>query len=401
MFNDINLSFDHGLGQDEAMRRVLSRCEIAAERGTIKFIPAETHWTDSGGDFAISALGMTFRGWLKVNDEIVELSLKLPAAARLVTSRLAGILEQEGRMLLQQGASEQRVLQETGVRAAPPTRSVAGERDAVIGVILGYGWDEISVWANSLTQTGFSGARVLIALGADPDFVAKLGVAGFTVLQPHATERLRMNGGFAPFLVERFQLIANYLAATDYRFVVLTDVRDVVFQDNPSLWLQAHLDGGLLASSEGVRIGDEWWGSHILESAFGKDALNSVRDRISHNAGIIAGKPEHCRRLCLDIVRLCTQEHETGADQAAYNLILNEEPWRQAVKTVRHDVPWACQAGTVADPRQLPQLRDALLEAEPVFDGAFVRTTGGEPYAIVHQYDRVPRWREFFEARYG
>jgi hypothetical protein len=277
----------------------------------------------------------------------------------------------------------------------------AGERDAVIGAILGYGWDEVKIWANSLSETGFSGERVLIALDADPDFVARLGEEGFTVVQPGPAERLRMNGEFAPFLVERFRLIANYLAATDYRYVILTDVRDVVFQDNPSAWLEANFgDGGLLASSEGVRIGDEWWASHMLANAFGTDALDAVRDRVSRNAGIIAGTREHCRRLALEIVRLCTQEHETGADQAAYNLILNAEPWEQDVKTVRHDVPWACQAGTVADPRQLPQLRDALLEAKPVFDGAFVRTPRGEPYAIVHQYDRVPRWRETFEARY-
>jgi hypothetical protein len=401
MFNDVNLSFDHDLAPSEAMRRIIARCQSLDASGTITILASDTHWTQTGGAFAVSALGMTFRGWVKANDEIVELSLKLPAPARRIASRIAGIVEQEGRQLLQRESAAKDEPLAIAPSAAPPTRIRAGERDAVIGAILGYGWDEVRIWANSLSETGFSGERVLIALDADPDFVARLGEEGFTVVQPGPAERLRMNGGFAPFLVERFQLIANFLAATDYRYVILTDVRDVVFQDNPSAWLEANLgDGGLLASSEGVRIGDEWWASHMLANAFGTDALDAVRDRVSRNAGIIAGTREHCQRLALEIVRLCTQEHETGADQAAYNLILNAEPWEQDVKTVRHDVPWACQAGTVADPRQLPQLRDALLEAEPVFDGAFVRTPKGEPYAIVHQYDRVPRWRETFEARY-
>jgi hypothetical protein len=210
-----------------------------------------------------------------------------------------------------------------------------------------------------------------------------------------------MNGDYAPFLVERFQHIANFLAATSYRNVILTDVRDVVFQANPAAWLEVNFHGkGLLASSEGVRIGDEWWGSHMLENAFGADALEAVRDRLSRNAGIIAGTREECLRICREIVRVCTQEHETGADQAAYNLILNDEEWRRVAKTVHHDVAWACQAGTVADPRQLPQLHDKLLGSRPVFDGGFVRTPKGEPYAIVHQYDRVPQWRACFEARY-
>ena len=402
MFNDIDLGFDHDLGRDEALRRIIARCESAAKSSAVSFLSSETRWTETGGEFAVTALGMTFRGWLKAKDASVEFSLKLPAAARLIAPRIAGIIEQEGRQLLQESGDRDARAEPVGGNAPPPARAKAGERDAVIGVVFNYGWEEVSVWANSLRETGFSGDRVLIALDADPQFVAKLRAEGFTVAQPGNGERLRLNGGFAPFLVERFQLVANFLASADYRYVILTDVRDVVFQDNPSALLQEKLDGGgLVASSEGVRIGDEWWASHMLERAFGGGAFAGVRDRVSRNAGIIAGSREHCRRLCLDIVRLCTQEHQTGADQAAYNLILNAEPWKHEVTTLRHDVPWACQAGTVADPRQLPQLRDALLEAEPVFDGTFVRTPGGEPYAIVHQYDRVPRWREVFEKRYG
>jgi hypothetical protein len=399
MFKDINLRFDHALGRAEALKRIIGRIEGAAQSGTIAILDDETDWHDAGGEFAVSGLGMTFRGWVKVDDNCADVSLKLPAAARMIASRIAGIVEQEAQLILQDHAREP--TPPTAVDTPPPARMAGGERDAVIGVIFGYGWDEVKIWANSLIESGFAGDRVLIVLGAAPEFVERLGEAGFTVVQPGPGERLRVHGGFAPFLVERFQLIAGYLASTDYRNVILTDVRDVVFQDNPSVWLQDHLDGGgLLASSEGVRIGDEWWASHMVENGFGSDALDAVRDRVSRNAGIIAGSREHCRRMCLDIVRLCTQEHETGADQAAYNLILNGEQWKQDVKTVRHDVPWACQAGTVADPRQLPHLRDALLDAEPVFDGTFVRTPRGEPYAIVHQYDRVPRWRETFEARY-
>jgi hypothetical protein len=396
----ISLSFDHTLPPAEALRRVRERCESAAKSGTVAFIEDDTHWREDGGEFAVKGLGMTFRGWLKVDDEHVELSLKLPTAARLIANRIAGIVEQEARFILQQPS-----LPEPSPLAAapplPPLRTRAGEGDAVIGAIYKYGWEEISVWANSLAETGFVGDRVLIAIDVAPECVERLGEAGFSVIQPRQEDRLRMNGGYAPFLVERFQHIADFLAVANYRHVILTDVRDVVFQANPSAWLEAHFEGrGLLTSSEGVRIGDEWWGSHMLENAFGTDALDAVRDRLSRNAGIIAGTREECLRICREIVRVCTQEHETGADQAAYNLILSEENWRHLATTVHHDVAWACQAGTVADPRQLPQLREALLDVAPVFDGAFVRTPGGEPYAIVHQYDRVPQWRDCFEARY-
>ena len=62
---------------------------------------------------------------------------------------------------------------------------------------------------------------------------------------------------------------------------------------------------------------------------------------------------------------------------------------------------WACEAGTVADPSKIDYFRPNLLGYEPVFDGHFVNTHDGYKYAIVHQYDRVPKWKAFVQERYN
>jgi hypothetical protein len=62
---------------------------------------------------------------------------------------------------------------------------------------------------------------------------------------------------------------------------------------------------------------------------------------------------------------------------------------------------WACQLGTTADPTKLEQFKPFLLEELPKLDGDKVVTSTGLEYTIVHQYDRVPEWRELIEKKYG
>ena len=45
--------------------------------------------------------------------------------------------------------------------------------------------------------------------------------------------------------------------------------------------------------------------------------------------------------------------------------------------------------------------RPHLLEAEPSFVDGIVYTSKGKPFAIVHQYDRVPEWKKIVDEKYG
>lgn len=401
---EVRVRLDHALGRDEALRRVRARVGEAAARRTIGILDDETRWDATGGDVAVRALGQVFRGRVDVADEAVSVRLALPLLARPLAPTVGAIIAEEGRGLLQGAAPAFAPAHRIGAEPPRPRRrDGAGSRDAVIGVIGGYGWPDVAIWCNSLAETGFAGEAVLISLDPVPELEAALSQAGFRVVVPAAHERLATPETPVPILVERFALIAGLLERERWRNVVLTDVKDLVFQANPAAWLERALGPGadLVASSEGIRLGDEWWLSHLLVEDFGEAALARIAGREIRNAGVIAGTRAACRDAAAAIVARCTREGIKSADQAAYNLVLAEPDWEARARLARHDEPWACQAGTTADPRQAPLFRDALVDVRPVFEDGLVRAPAGEPYAIVHQYDRVPDWRAHFEARFG
>ena len=71
--------------------------------------------------------------------------------------------------------------------------------------------------------------------------------------------------------VERFYHIYQLLKDNLYRYVITTDVKDVVFQQNPSIWLENNFtdNDDLVFSSESMKYKDEPWGDQNLRETFG------------------------------------------------------------------------------------------------------------------------------------
>ena len=70
--------------------------------------------------------------------------------------------------------------------------------------------------------------------------------------------------------VQRFISIYQYLSANPARYVITTDVRDVVFQKNPINWLDLYLGNKTVAvASECLRYKDEPWGDNNIKETFG------------------------------------------------------------------------------------------------------------------------------------
>jgi hypothetical protein len=62
---------------------------------------------------------------------------------------------------------------------------------------------------------------------------------------------------------------------------------------------------------------------------------------------------------------------------------------------------WAAQLGTTVDPRKIEQFKPLLLEPSPVMINGKVTTSKGNVFTIVHQYDRIPEWKELIEGTYN
>ena len=76
-------------------------------------------------------------------------------------------------------------------------------------------------------------------------------------------------------------------------------------------------------------------------------------------------------------------------DQAAYNILLNSEPYKSITKFSMSESSWAAQLGTT------------ILEAQPIWKDNYVCTSSGIKHTVVHQYDRIPLWRGAIEKRYS
>ena len=106
------------------------------------------------------------------------------------------------------------------------------QKDLIIGAFNNYtDYDVLKPWVQSIKDTGFKGDTVLFAIGTTPELVKKLGEEGVIVISIPKNDRMMIH-------MQRFIHIYDFLKQKDYRYVVSTDVRDVIFQSNPFDYLE-------------------------------------------------------------------------------------------------------------------------------------------------------------------
>jgi hypothetical protein len=133
------------------------------------------------------------------------------------------------------------------------------------------------------------------------------------------------------------------------------------------------------------------------------------KDNIIVNCGVLAGRFETFLGLCKSIYLVArgTMQHVPGGggpDQAALNLLLDTPVYDYITQITTPNDPWAAQLGTTMDPRKIESYKPFLKHTQPIFDqhlGSSVVTPNGQPYAIVHQWDRVPEIKAAFERLYS
>jgi hypothetical protein len=279
-------------------------------------------------------------------------------------------------------------------------------RDLIISAYTNYNWAKLKYWANSIDRCGFTGDKVLIVYNSDRDTVQKLADMGFKIW---AFNRDYASGNFfwpadLIIVVQRFYHMWQYLDQLPddhYRYVITTDAKDVVFQTNPSKWLEENLgDKDIVASCESIRYRDEPWGDDNLQGSYPM-LHQKMRNNPIWNCGVQAGRMRAMKELWLHIWMMCKAGGRPNPDQAAYNVLLDTKAWKQLTKFTMSEDGWACQAGTTVDPVKIASFRPHLLEAEPTWENGLAKTSDGKTHAILHQWDRIPAWSRDIEQKYG
>lgn len=287
------------------------------------------------------------------------------------------------------------------------------KRDVVITAITGYNFHHIAPWVNSLDRSGFTGVKAVVCYNTDHETVEELVKRGYSILAFHkdpVTGDLSYPNRDFSIVVDRFLhywlMLDNPQNAAGIRYVVATDAKDVIFQRNPSEFLNS-IDPGILVSSEAIAYEHEPWGLNNLTQSFGPLVYEQHKTNTIINCGVLAGTFNHFMGLCKTVYLLShgTVQHVPGGggpDQAALNILLSTEAYKDCTTVTRHGGNWTAQLGTTMDPNKINGYRPHITEALPVFnkETGFVENCYGEPYTIVHQWDRVPEVRAMVEGMY-
>jgi len=271
-------------------------------------------------------------------------------------------------------------------------------KDLIIGGCTNYGINQLKPWVLSINETMKDAHKVMCVGNATLQTRHWLIEQGFEIVDmPEAN---------IPVHVLRFLSIYDYLKNNHqkFRYVVTTDVKDVFFQRDPFEWLNDFFKNrpkfSLIAGSEGMRYKDEPWGNDNLMQCYGPYVHNIFKNNEIYNVGTLAGKAEYVKDLVFNIFTNAINRPIPIVDQAVYNVLLGTQPYLDTTYFAQQRDAWACQAGTTVDPSKIKDFRPFLTEKEPTFEDGIVKTADGEPFIIVHQYDRVPEWKKFVEEKY-
>lgn len=282
-------------------------------------------------------------------------------------------------------------------------------QDIVISAVSSYEYDKLELWVNSLNSCGFKGRKIMICFNVSDDTVNKLTENGIEVFLA-SNKRNQSNNGYLyvenfTFQVPTVRHFVNWMFLKDMkdiRYVISTDCKDVIFQDNPSDWLETNLgDKKLNYGCESLKYKDEDWGYNNMLTSFGPILQNYMKDKPIYNAGSMAGEHKTFVDFSLAVFLSVQNSREPMPDQAGVNVLLSLDPYKSITKFNDHDTNWSCQCGTTVDPRKIDNFRKNLLSPEPVFKDGIVYTSTGKKYVLVHQYNRVPEWHEKIMKKYG
>lgn len=287
-------------------------------------------------------------------------------------------------------------------------------KDIVIGAITNYNWNQIKCWVNSLDKSGFNGLKVLLCYNIDYDVAEELTKRGYTIFAFKKNEekkKLEYDKPNFNICLERFIHIWFFLHRLQnkeqYRYVIATDVGDVIFQTNPSDWLSENLkEKQINVGSECIQYKNEEWNKQNMYLSFGPLIYETMQDKLVYNAGAIAGKFEAFIDLCRTIYMTCggSPTHVPGGggpDQAALNVLLTTKPYADITNFAKSADGWAAQLEIMANPNKIEKLKDFITEPRLKIENNEVYTHDGKKYCIVHQYDVVSELSKYIREKYA
>jgi hypothetical protein len=258
----------------------------------------------------------------------------------------------------------------------------------IAGCITKYGIDDIRPYVESINKSGFDGEKLMMIYDVSAEVIDYLNNNGWIIVQSELYEHV---------ILQRFRDMYALLSEYETDIIIWTDVKDVVFQNNPIKWIEKNMKGDILSLSESVIFKDDDWAVVNAGTSFPME-WEWLQNKISYCAGTIVGKREALRDLFIEIYRWSktTANPEQLSDQAAYNVLINLHHFKNIVQFVNQEEGFATQLGTVLIKANILP----ITEPTPMFKNNKFYNQSGEEFCIVHQYDRNPELKNIIKKFY-
>jgi hypothetical protein len=258
----------------------------------------------------------------------------------------------------------------------------------IIGCITKYGIEQIRPFVESIDRSGFGGDKLMLVYEITQDTIDYLNGKGWTLIQSEPQQHI---------ILQRFRDMYQVLHQYETDVIIWVDVKDIVFQKDPTEWLNKNMNKDILAFSESLRFGDEEWARLNAGTSFPME-WEWLQTKEIHCAGTIVGKKEAIRDLFIDIYRwsLTTSNPQQLADQAAYNILIHLHQFKDIVQFVKQQEGFAAQLHLkLKKGSNLPYTEELV-----TIDGDEVKNSKGELFTLVHQYDRNEELKKLIENKY-
>jgi hypothetical protein len=277
--------------------------------------------------------------------------------------------------------------------------------DLILAVMKNVHWHDVDCFALSLARTNSKACKVFFVENITEEASDKLNSMGYHLIT-FTTDAEALSSHFQ---TSRYIPAATYLEKhwNEYRWIMWTDVWDVVFQADPFAWLEENAgDAKLIAAEEGWLIKNQAMNDIWIEKLVSPQEYQHLREGEVYCSGTIFGEARAMKTL-LETIACWVKSGDgmQGLDQGMYNVLLRSSPFSQIMRAPTPDEAFIATCG----PFLAPSNRDHWTIDPPIFD----RTTGlvfnqqGKRYCLVHQYNRVggefnPNgdWRAILERRY-
>ena len=258
--------------------------------------------------------------------------------------------------------------------------------DLILGLAAGYHYGDVLPFLRSLESSGFEGRCVLFVSDTtrDLDRMGAHGAELIPLVRPSRLAALTYNA-------LRYFLYLDFLHRADISVgrVLLSDVRDVIFQRDPFAFPWP--EGINCALEDGrMTLGACPHNSHWIRTHLGEGALNAVREKPISCSGTTLGDREavvsYLETLTARLLPFHGGERMAGYDQGVHNVLIHT----------------GALDGPALHDNDGPILTLGYTRGEPATDDDGQVLNGrGEPAFIVHQYDRKPELFSMIRKRFA